>query len=122
MEMAFLSMQVKIFKALVVDDPWTELCRYLVKDFHICEEAEPADCSIVLGGKRENPLALSGKKILFYNIEEWESLWDFYEPILIEYYDELVNISGRTFNQVKKTLRNCYDFNAREIDQQGSTN
>ena len=115
-------MQVKLFKALVEDDPMRELCLHLVQNgFKIYEQAEPADCSIVISGRYENPLSLTGKKILIFNENEWASqFWGVFEPIVKEYYDELVDITGRTLDQATQIIRNCYDYNAREDNQQGS--
>ena len=93
-------MLVKIFKVdrASSNETWQMITGDLQKrGFVIHREAEPADVSIALSGKLENPLALSGKRVLAYAPGEWQPQyygWRFFARILKHYYHDFIDLSG----------------------------
>ena len=79
-----------------------------VKELGYTLHTEPVECdvSVVLNGKFVNPLPLRGEKILFYKLEDWQRVkWKaMFEPILEEYYDELIDISDRNLEELIESL------------------
>ena len=116
-------MQVKIFKSLVPDDPWIGFVKYMLEQgLDVYSESSPADYSIVLSGKWENPQSLTGKKILIYAPREWvpyPSRWTFCKEIIKEYYDEMIEVKSNNRDEILKQVRDCYDKYAREGHKQG---
>lgn len=75
----------------------------------VYSEPTPANVSIVIDGKNENPLAFNGKRVLAY----WADVWkdkdyfnELYKPILEEYYDDMIDLTNLTFEEVKEALIN----------------
>ena len=70
--------------------------------YHI--HTEPIECavSVVLEGKLVNPLPLHGRKVLLYKMDEWQPMkWkNMFSPILEEYYDQMIDITGRDMGKV----------------------
>ena len=59
--------------------------------------ARDTDISIILHGTFENPCIFKGKKVLAFNSEDWgkHGEWEhLFKPILEEYYDEFIDITG----------------------------
>ena len=111
-------MLTRIFHAPILNSPWIPLLNELHNmGIKVDTKVKPAECSIVIGGNNENPLAVNGKKILIYNPYGWipaPQLWGFYKDILSEYYDEMISIQGMTLNQAAQTVGDCYDRQSRE--------
>lgn len=76
----------------------------------VYSEPVPADISIVMDGKIENPLCLQGEKILIAWPEIWvggKKGWEgFYKPILEEYYDVIVDMTGLNIKEAVKEILN----------------
>ena len=87
---------VKIFKRKNNQSTyWDEVVERLAgTGFVVHSREEDADISIALCGKFENPLALKGKRVLFYDEKAWQNTWPMYEFIMDAYYDEMINITG----------------------------
>lgn len=68
----------------------------------------PRKCerAIILCGKYENPTVLDGYKVLFYHKNEWVGQWDFFQPILEEYYDEMIDATELSLQQTAETIIN----------------
>lgn len=87
--------------ALLLSDYESPVWREVIAlyDGQVYGTPQEADVSIVLGGKRANPMAVKGKRILAYNKKEWIGWAYIYRPILEEYYDEFLDLSGLTAGQ-----------------------
>ena len=76
----------------------------VLKDF-----SKPADVNIVLSGLFENPVGYSGKKVLVFDIREWHpykfNAWEnMYRGIVKHYYDEMINVTGKTPKEIVNTV------------------
>ena len=82
---------VKVFKCeggrKKRDDIITILSRSGIK---VYRNYSPADISIVLDGRYENPIVLDGKKILITDELLWNKTWAMFMAILPQYYDEII--------------------------------
>ena len=91
---------VKIFKAYRGDSipKWIPLIEELnSRGYHIHRDAQPADVSIVLSGQFENPLALTGKRVIAFVQNEWKPspfVWRFMGTVLEHYYHAGIDLSG----------------------------
>jgi hypothetical protein len=80
------------------------------RGYKICYEAEEADISVVLSGKFENPLALSGKRILVFARGQWfpqhgfQQIW---HRLLAEYYDDMVDVAQTSRKEAIKKIEDC---------------
>ncbi len=99
---------VKVFHCLDrAVERWRPIIERLEEfDIRVHGESSKADISIVLGGQFENPLALTGKKILFYNKKDFRSGWEIYKFVLTEYYDELIDTTEMGGDQIVKEVLN----------------
>jgi hypothetical protein len=91
---------IRIIKAATPDtNDWKGIISGLEDaDIKVSHEAGEADCSIVLGGRFENPAVLDGEKILFYIPSYWppsanNAGFKFFQPVIKEYYDEMIEVS-----------------------------
>ena len=112
-----MSQRIRIF-ASTRSDGWLPMIRAL-QDKHLDVHAFPATAkySIVLSGRNENPIALSGKKILVFHRDEWMPDlfgWRLFKPILDEYYDEFLDVTGLDFGTaVKKVVDYIAELNGK---------
>lgn len=91
---------VKVFKAPRDAIKWTKLIEILKEtEGEVYFRPEPADISIVLSGRFENPTLLTGKRILFCIPSEWGRYWEEYKLILEAYYDEIHDFAGKNDRQ-----------------------
>jgi len=66
-----------------------------------------SDVAIVLGGLYEGPLVHKGRRVLYYMKSDWGSnSWPLYEFILSEYYDEMIDESGKGLDQIAMDVAN----------------
>ena len=87
-------MQTRIFKSIEQNDPWIPVISELMKRGHeVWTYKRKCEKAVVLGGKLENPTIFDGKKVLVFHEKQWVGNWKFFEPILTEYYDEMVNVT-----------------------------
>jgi len=93
-------MLIAVFKRDHELETWLPIIHGLrEKDYKVFNDSvkELCDYSIVLGGRFENPLCLSGKRILAYNEKEWRPYpggWtSFYGPIVKEYYHDFIDLT-----------------------------
>jgi hypothetical protein len=69
---------------------------------------EKCDRAIILGGKHENPTVFDCERILIYHEQEWSGLWEFFEPIITEYYDKMIDVAKLSLQEtVKKIIKQC---------------
>lgn len=93
---------IKIFKVPRSDSmrAWEPIIKELkARGYQVYHDVEPADVSIVLSGKLENPLCFSGKRVLAFTPGEWQPEyygWRFYARILENYYDDFINLGQTT--------------------------
>jgi len=89
-------------------EPWHSLYGWFEEQGHTIH-TEPIECdiSVVLNGKFVNPLPLYGKKVLLYKADEWNTIkWKaMYEPVLEEYYDQMIDIEGRDLGEIIEKIR-----------------
>ncbi len=86
---------------------WQSLYQWFEEQGHtIYTKPIECDISVVLNGKLVNPLPLHGKKVLLYKADEWGVVkWKpMYQPILEEYYDEMIDIEGRDIGAVLEEI------------------
>jgi hypothetical protein len=76
-------------------------------------EPVKANRYIVLGGRFENPLAFKGHRTLVYHETEWKPAgygWEhLFEPLLKEYYDEMVNCTKLSIGEIVAEVRRCWE-------------
>ena len=120
---------VKVFKAKPGRESWEEVIKILKNNsIDILIRPEKADVSIVLSGAAENAGILYGKKILMYNIKDWmekepelieQYKFNLYRPILEEYYDELIDLSGMgnkaKANEIMNKIREVKNEDSKRI-------
>ena len=87
----------KIFKINRGYSKWLKTINLL--GMPVCIEPEDAEISIVLDGRYENPLAVTGKKVLVYDKDLWGHRWELFEPVLSEYYDKMVDVTRMSSRQ-----------------------
>lgn len=87
---------VKIFKINRGYSKWLKTINRIGK---VCTKPETADVSIVLDGRYENPLAVTGKKVLVYDKDMWGHRWELFEPVLSEYYNRMVDVTRMSSKQ-----------------------
>lgn len=82
----------------------------------------PADTFIVLGGRFENPMALDGKRILFFHKAEWKPNhgyvgWDYWFGHLVkEYYHELYDCTKTDLDGVVNQIVRLISAEERTAD------
>lgn len=123
---------VKVFKAKPGREGWMRVIEILKgKGIDILMKTEKADVSIVLSGAAENAGILEGRKILMYNIKDWmekepEQLeqfkFDLWRPILEEYYDEFINLSGMSDKMKAKEILNKIREVQNDSQKRGNSN
>ena len=78
---------VKIFKCPREIEKWKDTIAGLDKlGVKVYQEYNPADISIVLDGRYENPNIFDGEKILVIDKALWGSAWNMFIAVLPEYY------------------------------------
>ncbi len=89
----------------------------LSKNIYISKKPENCDVSIVLYGLYENPTCLFGKKVLahdklmFFSHMGKEYGWNMFRPILEEYYDYFIDLTGLSVQeQANKIERYILDY------------
>jgi hypothetical protein len=97
---------VKVFKPQQDKWGWSYVLDFLGREgIPTGYTPELVDVSIVLGGKHENPLVFCGKRILAYDANEWlqglppPTGWNFYHRVLVEYYDDCIDLTGMTVQE-----------------------
>lgn len=96
---------VKIFKCSRAREKWDEIITDLGGiGIEVFEEYSPADVSIVLDGRYENPAVLDGKKVLITDESLWNNAWSMFMAILPEYYDEITKITGDDVNTIRRVI------------------
>lgn len=110
-------MSAKVFKSPFGEGQWFRAEVELRKNgVRVFRDAKPADCSIVLSGQNENPLSLTGKKILFFHKLEWKEEWPYYKTLLEEYYDEFVDVTDTTLEEFVSTLKSYINDQGRQVN------
>jgi hypothetical protein len=77
----------------------------------IYSKAVDSDLSIVIGGKFENPIALKGKRVLFYDKGEWGGAWPLFGFIATAYYDEVIDLSNLSSSEKAGRIREYIEAN-----------
>lgn len=90
---------VKVFISERDIPMWAEVTRQIEIDTKPVE----ADVSIVIGGGFLNPLALSGKKVLFYDRKTFND-FALFERIMYNYYDEMHDLTGLSPKEKVKAI------------------
>ena len=97
---------VKIFKCSRAREEWNEAIEDLGEiNIEVLEDYSPADVSIVLDGRYENPAVLDGKKILVTKESLWNNTWSMFMAILPEYYDEIAKITDGDTNTIRRVIK-----------------
>lgn len=98
-------MQAKIFKAVEENNPWLPIIDSLEENgYDVYPTTEQTDKAIILSGKFENPTVFSCKKVLIYHRKEWIHVWEFFEPIVEEYYDEMIDVTELSLRKTVETI------------------
>ncbi len=102
-------MQTKIFKSSTKNNAWMLVVNSIEKvGYDVYPTTEKCDRAIILGGKNENPTVFDCERILFYHKSEWAGLWEFFEPIITEYYDKMVDVTKLNLREtVTKIIKQC---------------
>ena len=101
---------VKYFRSKRVLNPelWEPIFDALTERGSVIHVSEPVECdvSVVLNGKVENPVPLSGKKVLVYDRQHWSEMkWkSIFKNILEEYYDDMIDIHGMNLAEVVQCI------------------
>ena len=86
---------VKIFKCPGEIEKWKDAIGGLDKlGIKVYQEYSPADISIVLDGRYENPNIFDGEKILVIDKALWGSAWNMFIAVLSEYYPIMQSYKG----------------------------
>ncbi len=104
-------MQTKFFVTPRNMGKWFPLVNKLrAMNHRVYTTAKPADISVVLSGKFENPLALSGIRILVFIRGEWQpknSFATIWQKILQEYYDDMIDLTSTDSNEAIEKIEAC---------------
>ncbi len=104
-------MVAKVFKKPYKDDPWLTIISGMEFKGIGFAYKEPDECdhAIFLGGKWENPLCVKAKKkTLIYHLGEWGGMFDVWlKDILLEYYDDLIDVSELSVDQTLEVIKKC---------------
>ena len=91
-------MSVKLFKATRNWSAWRPVIGELNdRGLEVFSVIQPADVSIALSGKFEDPLALHGKRVLFMYSMEWNThpgQGEWFKELLGHYYHEVHDLAG----------------------------
>lgn len=104
---------VKFFKVDRDSEFWHNIIELLAqKGVIVHGKPQEADISVVLSGKFENPCILKGKKVWAYTASEWTMPgFSSYIPVVKEYYDETINLTDLTDDQIVDKLMDYYEAN-----------
>ena len=103
-------LNVKYFRSKRVVDPdlWEPIFDALIERGNVIHVSDPVECdvSVVLNGKVENPVPLSGKKVLVFDKRKWSEMkWKaIFQNILEEYYDDMIDIDGMNLAEVVECI------------------
>jgi hypothetical protein len=79
-----------------------------------------ADVNIVLSGLFENPRGCKGKRVLFFDKNEWQPRgrgWDtLYGDIVKHYYDEIIDVTEKTFSETAQAVIDYIHAEERKAD------
>ena len=78
-----------------------------------------ADLNIVLSGLFENPRGFNGKRVLFFDKNEWKPLrgWDtLYGDIIKHYYDDMVDVTEMNFGETAQAVIDYIHAEERKAD------
>ena len=80
-----------------------------------------ADLNIVLSGVFENPRGFKGKRVMVLEKKEWWpskfNAWDsMYRDIVKNYYDEIIDVTGKTTAQVANIVADYINAQERQAD------
>ena len=75
-----------------------------LKGYEVYPTVEKCGRAIILGGRHENPTSFNCEKVLIHVGIEWDSRWDFFKPILEEYYDKMIDITGMSLPKAAQTI------------------
>ena len=79
-----------------------------------------ADLNIVLSGLFENPRGFNGKRVLFFDKNEWQPRgkgWDtLYGDIVKHYYDEMIDVTEMNFSETAQAVIDYIHAEERKAD------
>lgn len=114
-------MQVAVIKSKrdLNEGHWIKVIDGLEKEgISVSFKSVPADVYLVLGGRFENPLALNGKRILFFHKAEWKPNlnhygWDYwFGRLMKEYYHDFYDCTNADLKGVIDQIKRSYDEHA----------
>lgn len=96
---------VKIFQTRRSKDDWADIIKILKeKGYTVCDNYSPADISIVLDGRYDNPTVLDGKKVIAYDETLWKKTFPMHKTVLVHYYDDFIDITDLDTDQIVEKL------------------
>ena len=96
---------VKIFQTSRSKGDWLDLINGLsAKGMQIYDNYSPADVSIVIDGRFDNPTVLDGKKVLLHNTDLWHSQFGIHKTVLVHYYDDFIDATDLMTDQIIEKL------------------
>ena len=101
---------------------WISVIQKLQQKRYPVQKSFPkwADVNLVLSGQFENPRGYNGKRVLFFDKNEWQPRgkgWDtLYGDIVKHYYDEIIDVTDMSVSQTAQAVIDYIHAEERETD------